>query len=268
MSETKEEVYTKLLFHELNDYTNQEEYVLRFHHQQLPPLEPNQISIAGVRLERFDEDVLIHTFIRNTLPKGIRFEEVDLLLVEEGTGNVWARKTFDLSEMGELPPLSSYPWVFEFEQEDYLISEIPTNGWQIAFELKQQESVHSLDLAPSWQEQLTLEQKKRLEEIVKGLPKIGDGEVNFTGLEASVREDGSVTATVLIRNGNKRSVKIEQLPLVLEDATMEQVCRGSFKLTDFEVKANATKPWTFIFPANLVAKKNPDLSKWKVYIPK
>ncbi len=76
------------------------------------------------------------------------------------------------------------------------------------------------------------------------------------GLEAALQENGSLAVTVLIRNGSKsKSINIEQLPLVVEDADGDQVCQGGFTLNDFEVKANTTKPWTFIFPEPLVVKK-------------
>ena len=104
--------------------------------------------------------------------------------------------------------------------------------------------------------------------MVAGLPKLKEDEVNFMGLEAVMQEAGTLAVTVLIRNGSKKkSIKIEQLPLVVEDADGDQVCQGGFALEDFEVKANTTKPWTFIFPEPLVVKKNPNLTRWKVYPP-
>ena len=68
---------------------------------------------------------------------------------------------------------------------------------------------------------------------------------------------------VLIKN-----IQIQQLPLTVEDATGEIIAQGGFKLEDFEVKANTSKPWTFIFPKSLVTKEQPDLSTWKVQPPK
>ena len=260
-------VYTTLVFHESQDFSTPETYVLRFHHQQLPSLKPNQISISGIRLTRFEEDVIIDAFIRNTLDRAVRFEMVDLLLIDENSKPL-AKKTFDLSEMGEIPALSCVPWRFFFEEEDYVAESIPDEGWKIAFELKHESKEHTLDLAPSWDEQLSAEQREHLEKVVAGLPELKEDEVNFMGLEAVMQEAGTFAVTVLIRNGSKKkSIKIEQLPLVVEDADGDQVCQGGFALEDFEVKANTTKPWTFIFPEPLVVKKNPNLTRWKVYPP-
>lgn len=259
-------VHTTLVFNDAQEISKPDIYVLRFHHQQLPLLKPNQISISGIRLTRFEEDVIIDAFIRNTLEKAVRFEMVDLILLDENNQPL-AKKTFDLSEMGDIPALSCVPWRFFFEEEDYLAESIPDEGWKIAFELKRQAAEHALDLAPSWEEQLSDEQRQHLEKVIAGLPKLKEDEVNFMGLEAVMQEEGSLAVTVLIRNGSQKSIKIEQLPLVVEDAEGDQVCQGGFALDDFEVKANTTKPWTFIFPAQLVVKPQPNLTHWKVYPP-
>ncbi len=118
ISTADDAVFTTLVFHEEDELSKAETYVLRFHHQQLPPLKPNQISISGIRLTRFEEDVIVDAFIRNTLEKAVRFEMVDLLLIDEKKQPL-AKKTFDLSEMGEIPALSCMPWRFFFEDEDY-----------------------------------------------------------------------------------------------------------------------------------------------------
>lgn len=266
VSTDEDAVYTTLVFHEEKEYTKPETYVLKFHHQQLPSLKPNQISISGIQLTRFEEDVIIEAFIRNTLSRAVRFEMVDLILLDEN-GQTLGKKSFDLSEMGEIPALSCIPWEFCFEEEDLVTLEMPTEGWKIAFELKQQSKAHALDLAPSWEEQLSPAQREHLEKVIAGLPKLGKDEVNFMGLEAVLQEEGKLAVTVLIRNGSTKSINIEQLPLIVEDADGDQVCQGGFSLTDFEVKANTTKPWTFIFPEQLVQKKTPNLTKWKVYPP-
>lgn len=259
-------VYTKLVFHPSQNYSTPQTYVLKFHHEQLPSLKPNQISISGIRLNRLKEKTVVEAFVRNTLEQPVQFPSLDLIVLD-GVGQALAKKTFDMSEMGAIPALSSMPWKFPFEKDSLLVDDIPDEGWKIAFELKQQPREHTLDLAPSWAEQLSSEQREHLEKVVAGLPKLGGTEVNFMGLEAKFKEDNSLAVSILIRNGNMKSINIEQLPLVVEDADSDQVCQGSFALEDFSVEANATKPWTFIFPEALVQKKYPNFSKWKVYIP-
>ena len=88
------------------------------------------------------------------------------------------------------------------------------------------------------------------------------------GIQAQIDENGSLHTTLLIRNGSEKNVKFEQLPLIVEDASGDSVAKGAFQFEELEVKANTSKPWTFIFPKELVLKEDMDLSKWKVYPPK
>ncbi|RID84757.1 accessory Sec system S-layer assembly protein [Peribacillus asahii] len=266
VSTDSDAVQTNLVFHEEWQPSTQEKYVLMFRHQQLPTLKPNQLSISGIRLTRFEEDILVEAFIRNALSRAVEFDMVDLVLLDE-EGQPIVKGSFDLSEMGEMPALSCVPWRFFFEEESLLTDTIPEEGWTIAFELKSQAAEHQLDLEPNWKEQLSEAQIEHLQQIVAGLPELKKDEVNFMGLEAALKEDASFAVTVFIRNGSSNAISIEQLPLIVEDADGDRVCQGSFALNDFAVQPNTTKPWTFIFPEPLVHKKNPNLSSWKVYVP-
>ncbi|WP_258832457.1 SLAP domain-containing protein [Peribacillus frigoritolerans] len=135
LADQDDTVHTVLMFHKGWDFSKQEEYVYKFHHQRLPALKPNQISISGIKLTRVEDDVIIVAFLRNSIEKAVSFDIVDLLLVD-GDGKFLAKKTFDLSELGELPALSCMPWRFLFEEGDILAESIPDEGWKIAFEWK------------------------------------------------------------------------------------------------------------------------------------
>jgi accessory Sec system S-layer assembly protein len=269
INEEPELVKTELSFHPEWELTNQEKYVYKFRHEQLPLLRLNQISITGIKLIEYNDGFVAVAFLRNTLPKSIRFEAVDLLLLDEN-GQAIAKKQFDLDGVGELPSNACRPWRFLFSNEDKLIDGNleEEKGWKIAFELKSSSpSKHSLDMDENWKNQITPEQNKYLENLVQTLPSLANGEINIMGLEAKFVNNHDLAVTLLIRNGNEKNIKLEQLPLIVEDATGEEICKGGFKLDNFEVKANTSKPWTFIFPNELVIKKNPDLSKWKVFTP-
>jgi len=160
------------------------------------------------------------------------------------------------------------PNVFVFEKESVRANEIPQTDWKLAFELKTPKQPHSLDLEESWEKSLAQTGKDKLEELVKTITPPKPGEVNFMGIQAQVDESGSLHTTLLIRNGSEKNVKFEQLPLIVEDASGDQVAKGTFQFEELEIKANTSKPWTFIFPKELVLKDDVDLSKWKVYPPK
>lgn len=261
-------INTRLFFHSDWDLSAAERYVYQFRHQQLAPLLPDQLSIAGIELIEDEDEVIVETFLRNTLSKSVRFEEVDLLLLDV-EGQVLAKKRFELDEVIEIPGLSCMPWRFLFSKEDRVAGEIPKKGWKIAFELKNkvEEQEHTLDLDETWENELSSLQKENLRKLVTTLPKLSPGEINLMGIEAKFNEDEALSVVILVRNGNDKNIKLETIPLIVEDALSDIVCQGGFNLSNFEVKAHTSKPWTFIFPASLIQKQEPDLSRWKAYAP-
>lgn len=114
---------------------------------------------------------------------------------------------------------------------------------------------------------MAAEDKQKLQALVQSLQPPKPGEVNFMGLQAQQTEQGDLHVTLLIRNGSDKNIHIEQLALQVHDASGDIVASGAFSLDHFEVKANTSKPWTFIFPKSLVTKENPDLRSWKVSLP-
>jgi accessory Sec system S-layer assembly protein len=259
-----ENVYTELSLHPSWNLPLEQQYVLRFLNNELPPLKPNQISLSGISLRREADGVVVSAFVRHSLSKSIKIGKTTLLLLSTDDVII-ARKEFDLEEMGELPAKSSRPWHFLFENATLKIDDIPSEGWKLAFELKPK---HRLELEESWEKALPEEEKEKLRKFVDQLEPPKPGEVNFFGLQAKLMEEHGLHITVLIRNGNNRNIYLEQLPLQVEDATGEVIARGGFVLDRLEVKANTTKPWTFIFPKELIQKSEPDLSKWKISIVK
>ncbi|WP_245823428.1 accessory Sec system S-layer assembly protein [Metabacillus halosaccharovorans] len=266
---TTNTVETTLSIHPSWNITKQEQYIYQFHLNQLESLKENQISIAGIKLEEFDELIYVTALIRNTLSKAIKFEMLDLLILDEEK-KVIAKETFDMDEFGEMPALSCRPWSFVFQKSAWQNDEIqePTSlkNWQIAFELKKKPSdTHQLQLEPSWEENLSQERKDHLKQLVEKMPPLTQNEVNIMGLEAKMNEENNLVVTLLIRNGSLNNINIEQLPLLVEDASKEVVAKGVFTLNNLEILANTSKPWSFIFPSQLLSTHKPDLSTWKVY---
>ena len=254
------DIETELSLHPSWILAPEQTYVYRFLNNELAPLKPNQISLAGTELRREGDDLLAITFVRNSLSKAIQFEKVTLLLLDADKTPI-ARHEFDMSKLGELPGKSSRPWQFIFPKSSILKEEFSTTDWTIAFEIK---GKHKLDLEESWNSSLSTEDKEKLEKIVEGLTPPKEGEVNFMGLQANKRDNGDLHVTVLIRNGSPKTINIQQLPLQMIDASKEVVAKGGFQLDNLQVVANTTKPWTFIFPASLVTNQDIDLSSWSI----
>jgi accessory Sec system S-layer assembly protein len=262
---TEQSVSTELYYTPDMKISQEDRYYFQFLHNELPPLKPNQISLAGIEMKQEGSEWHVIAFVRNSVAPGIRFTHMPLSLVGPN-GEKLGQKSFDLSFLGQLPGNTSTPWMFIFDESDMLTKDVPAEGWKLAFEVR---PPHLLDLAETWEQNLPQEEKASLKNLVeKTLPPPKVGEVNFTGIQAKFAEDGSLRTTVLIRNGNNFDINIQQVPLIVEDANGLIVAQGVFELQDFGVKSNASKPWTFIFPSEMISKEAMDLSKWRIYPPK
>lgn len=257
------EVVTKLSFHPEWNVPQEQQYVFNFLANELEPLKPNQLSLAAINIEEDERNGAWHVkaFFRSSLSQPIELADIELILLDKDDQRL-ASKIFNFKELGKIPAESARPWVFTFEKSAIEAEEIPEEGWKIAFNLVSLRG-HQLDLDESWKKQLPKDQQELLAKIVKDLPKLGKNEVNFTGLQAKLQDDQSLHASVFIRNGNLKAINLEQLPLEILDANGKQVAKGAFKLDPIlTVQPNSTKPWTFIFPAELVDAENADFSRW------
>ncbi|HEX5564000.1 MAG TPA: accessory Sec system S-layer assembly protein [Sporosarcina sp.] len=266
-SEGTDEVETTLSLHPQWALSQEQEYVFRFLSNELEPLKPNQISLSGIDIdvEQANGNWLVKAFFRSSLDQPITIGPVELLLLDEN-GEVIASQEFDLNELGELPARSARPWVFVFEKSNTFVEQPPKENWKLAFNV-QSMAPHKLELDKAWEEGLSAEQKDALAKVVEQLPKLKPREVNFAGFQVKQQDDKSISVSLFIRNGHSKQISVETLPLELLDATGDIVARGSFNLGPLEVKANTSKPWTFIYPKEMVQKDNPDFSKWIIRVP-
>lgn len=256
------EVTTALYIHPGWTLPAEQQYVFRFLHNELMPLQPNQISIAGVDLANTSNGIEVTAFVRNSLQKKVSFGETTLLLLDEEQ-NLIARQSFDLSELGEIPAESSMPWVFRFPANTIKQEIFKESNWTLAFELARP---HTLDLHESWDKTLSAEEKEGLRKLVASAGKPNDGEVNFMGIKINHNPGENLSVTLMIRNGTKQDMHLQQIPLAVKDASGEIVAEGAFNLEDFVVKANTSKPWTFIFPSSFIKREEINLSSWSIEV--
>lgn len=262
-TDNNQDVVTKLSYHPDWEVPQEQKYIFNFLANELEPLKPNQLSLSSISIE---EDMRskkwqVRAFFRSSLSQAIELGEIELFIMDKND-ELLASKKFDFAALGTIPAESARPWVFEFEKSTIKVDEVPEDGWKIAFNLVSLRG-HQLELDPTWEKQLPEAQKEELAKIVKTLPKLGETEVNFTGLQAKLADNGNLNVSIFIRNGHNKAINLEQLPLEIIDATGKQIAKGSFKMDPIlTVQADSTKPWTFIFPAELVDAKDADLSRW------
>ncbi|MFC2947732.1 accessory Sec system S-layer assembly protein [Virgibacillus sediminis] len=256
-------IETELYIPDNREIAHEDRYIYAFHNSQSPKLKPNQLSLYGVELTELRNGSISATgLIRSSVEKPVKFGNTTILLLGPGK-EVLARKEFDLSRAGSIPPKAARPWKFIFTREEMTAGmEIPSHGWSLAFEVKKK---HQLDLEASWEKSIADDTKKNLQKIVENAAPLKPGEMNFMGLEAKRNENADLVVTILLRNGTSKNITLEQVPLGVQDADGEEIAKGSFKVNSLTIKANTSKPWSFVFPASMIQKEQPNLSSWKVY---
>lgn len=264
-----EEVYTELSLHPDWNIPQEQEYVFRFLNNELPPLNRDEVSLSGIEIEKNAKQVVCSAFVRSSINQAIELGTTTLLLI--GENEILGRKEFDLTQLGHLPACSSRPFQFVFEQKDLYkpIAVIDTEVWGLAFELQSENRNHTLDLAESWEKSLADEDKERLRNMVESIAPPKPGELQFVGIQSKFMDNGKLQVSILIQNGSQQNIKLQQLPLVVEDASGEIVAQGGFVLEDLEIKPNTSKPWNFVFPTSLLTKdpSEIDLTTWRAYPP-
>ncbi|MBB6450386.1 accessory Sec system S-layer assembly protein [Geomicrobium halophilum] len=261
-------VETSLSIHPQWEISKEDQYSLQFLQLECENLEPNQLSIASITIDEKEGGGLDATvFFRQSMNKAIDLGETKLLLLDH-MDNVLGRTTIDLTSLGRLPACSSRPWVVPFTKDELYVEDKPENGWKLVFQMNPSARQHTLDIEDHWQKKLQSENINHLHSLIARLEKPKAGEVNFSGLKASVKETGDVQVIILIRNGSNKTVHLEKFPLALEDANGDVLARAFFSPKQLTVKANTSKPWAFIFPKHILKKNQIHLNKWRVFRPK
>jgi accessory Sec system S-layer assembly protein len=265
-AEANNEIHTNLSIAPGWKVDPEQEYVLKFLSNDLTTLKANQLSLSGIdiSIESNTGDWHVQAFIRSSLNQSITLDKAELLLLDSDNNPI-ANQEFDLSELGVIPPSSNRPWIFVFKKQNIKSENFLPSNWSLAFNV-QSLVPHSLDLDSSWENALLEEQKAVLRNIVKSFPLLKPREVNIIGFQAKFLSDDSLVISAFIRNGCTHHINLEKISLEVFDANAELVSKGSFKLENFIVKANTSKPWTFIFPKEMIQKENSDFTHWTIRI--
>lgn len=233
-----------------------------YHNQKSPKLKVNEVSIYAIKFTKCEDNSLeVVGLVRNTVKRNIDLKKNPIVLLD-ADNRVIARKTFNLTQIRTIPPNAARPWKFTFSPGDFIANDVPdASTWSLAFETQKG---YQLDLEGLGKE-FTEKTQQTLLEVIANAPPMEQDELNFMGLSIKGNKNGDLTTIILIRNGSNNNIKLKQLPLELKDASNEIIAKGTFILKSLTVKANTSKPTTFVFPASSILKEEIDLSTWKVY---
>ncbi|NEZ47196.1 SLAP domain-containing protein [Clostridium niameyense] len=230
---------------------------------ELVPIKKDQVNVAGIYAYDLGDKYEIKIYLRNGLAREINFEDIPFKIINS-EGKVLAEQIFDLKDVGNIPPYAARPWVLYFDKKNMLVDKIPMDDWKIVFD-NNLKALRNLTLDyENLPDDIDEESKKVYDDFLNELPSLKEGEVSLSTFSIGINEDGNLLVTIVIRNGNDKSINIEKLPMSILNESGKVVVSNVFEMEDLSVSALKAKVCNFIFPLNLENKTVISLDSWKV----
>ncbi len=264
----RDRVITELSLHP--DWESQldaeKKYTLRYLQEELPPMFPDTIGVAGFSLVPEDHGVTVALFFRNATERVVRFENVTLSIYLDE--KMFAKCRFDVSATGPIPPGTSRPWEVFFPEESFAGENMLFTRWKVKMDFGPRTHVwpKHLDLDPQMEERMTEKQKERLFQIVNRLPSLQPNEIEANSYDIGRTAKGDIVVAVLFRNATMQVYAPPKLKATLRDEANEVIASGTLDTTNLKVRAGTSQPWMFVFPKNILKKPNAKLSGYHLEV--
>jgi|GEM_PF-1383259 len=232
---------------------------------ELPPILEGEINIASTYIFDMEDKFEAGIYIRNGLNRPVNLELVPLNILDKNN-NIVAAKTFNLKELGVVPPMSARPWKLYFEKEIVKVDTLNKDDFQIVFAMNIQakETVNiEIENIP---ENINSREKQKYKDFLNGLPSIAANEVSISTYGLTRDQEDNLNITLLIRNGAINEINLEKLPIRIIAEDGQEVAGGVFDLQGQAIKVSPRKAvlHRFIFPSNALLSEEFDVSKCKV----
>lgn len=229
--------------------------------EEFAPVKENDINVSTTYVYDDGDEIEAKIYFRNGFARKVNFEYVPLVLINSKE-EILAKKTFDLREMGDIPPKGARPWKVSFLKSEVDIEKFSAADCKVIFDLHLKAVNYAnieLELDESMQIHRTM-----FENFLKDLPGIERGNVSLSKFNIALSNDGKLIVTLMVRNSTDKNVKIEKLPVTLKDENNNIAASGSFNLEGFEVPSMKAKVCTLAFNTDLTLDKTISLDKWEV----
>lgn len=198
----------KLIFTEDMLLEKEDEYLFRYHANQLPALKMNQLSVEALQVDASTYPVSVVSLFRNTLEHSFQIDGLPLLMLNDRKQLI-GRKLLSTEDIPEFIAMSSIPCWLDFHDEEIFISkdEVVPENITLLFSL---EETHHLELG----EDLSVEEKKQIQKVFYSTPTLVNEELNVLSVFGNHAE-GKLVALLLIRNGYNQMIQLGGLPIEL-----------------------------------------------------
>jgi len=260
-----EEIDTVLSVHPSWNLTDEQKYVLNFMHFELPKLKRNRINLTGMQITQNDTHLEVSIFIRNSSKYEVDLPKEVILVIKTNDDQIIAKRVFDLSEVGTLPPESSRPWVLTIPKNELQLTQFSTLDFKVDFSFEQ--IVHErLVFDPRWNAILTPEARADFERLVAQLPPMQENQISLVGYAIKKFDNGRIGASAFIRNSYSKPAVFKNLPVMILDNNKQIVAEGMFEDLNLNIPAKSVTPWSFAFGPTTIKQENADLTTWYITV--
>lgn len=231
---------------------------------ELPALEDGHVSINGIYTFDMGDKIEVSVYLRNGLSKQINFHKVPLVIINQ-KGEVLAKQIMEMHDFGILPPLTARPYKVYFDKANVFVDTIPMDDWKIQFE-KSISAINTVKVElEELPENMDRDLKNSFVKFLNNLPLIRSGDVNIEVFKTLKCMDNSISIVFLILNGCDKIVKLERLPILIEDEQGEVVAKGIFDIENVNVNPHKAKVYDFTITEDYIVNKDYDINNCRVY---
>jgi SLAP domain-containing protein len=231
---------------------------------ELEPIKENDINISTIYVFDDGQELEVKVYFRNGFSRKVNFEYLPLILVNSD-GEEIARESFDLREMGDLPPKGARPWKLYFNKKLVDLEKLKKVPCNIVFDSKVM-AVNYADIEYEEFEESYLELKPYFEKFLAELPRIEKEKLSMSTFDISLGLDGKIIITLVMRNSAGTDVEIQEIPITIrQNNNNNVVASGKFSMKNFTIKSMKAKICTLVFETSMETKQVVSFTdKWNI----
>lgn len=205
-----------------------------------PPKEES-VSIATTYSLIRNDNIEVGFFIRNTFSKNISLEYVRLGL-QNSEDKIIYNQIVNFKDIGIIPPYSAIPSTIKFQLLEEIKKQKLENLKLVFLSTKELNAFKSVETdLEEVSLDLSFEEEKELREFKNNLDMLQKDTLSTALFKADKLDDGGVELSILFRNGFDSEIKIEKLPITIENFNGISICKYVFQDTNSIVKVGPAK---------------------------
>lgn len=230
---------------------------------ELHSIKENDINISTVYIFDNGEELESKVYFRNGLNRDVNFEFVPLILLNSKEEEI-ASNTFDLREMGNIPPGGARPWKIYFDKKLVKMEKFENEHCKIVFDHKLK-AVNYADIEYEQIPQMFEGYRSVFEKFLYELPRIEKGQLSISTFDLVLSEDGKIIITLVIRNSTGKDIQLNEIPITIKDENDTIVTSNKFLLDNFMVKTMKAKICNLVIETDMKVENGVSMKdKWKV----